>query len=204
MTESKIARVLSYLLHPLLIPTYILALLLNIRSFMAMSLPMAFQLTLIGVVVLTTILMPLFLCWLLLRIGILSSIYMNTREERTYPLLAISVFYYLTYFILRGIHISSIFSFYMLGATLLAVMALLLNFSRKISLHTIAAGSTTGLFLGLSLRFGVDLNMEILSSILIAGLIGYARLKSNSHQPAEVYSGFLMGVVVITGLMFLL
>ena len=68
----------------------------------------------------------------------------------------------------------------------------------------VGAGSFTGLFLGLSLNFGINLNTEIFSGILLAGIIGFARLKSNSHQPAEIYTGFMTGVVVMTILITLL
>lgn len=204
MMETKLAKVLSYIFHPLLLPTYILILLLNHSSFISPSLPAFYKTTLVGVVFFTTVLSPLFLSWMFYRLKIISSIYMTTREERIYPILSISVFYYLTYFLLRGIHISSIFSYYMLGATLLAILTLMITFYRKISMHMVAAGSFTGLFLGLSLNFGINLNTEIFTGILLAGIIGFARLKSNSHQPAEIYSGFMMGVVAITILMTLL
>ena len=80
----------------------------------------------------------------------------------------------------------------------------MVNFYRKISLHMIGIGGFTGLFLGLSLNFGINLNTEMIAGILLAGIIGFARLKSNSHQPAEIYTGFLMGVLVMTVLMTLL
>ncbi len=204
MIENKLSRVISYVFHPLLMPSYILLLLLNLNTLLSLSLPPAYKISLVGVVFLTTVLFPLLLTWIFYRLKIISSLFMNSKEERIYPILAISVFYYLTYFLLRGIHISTIFSYYMLGATLLAILSLVVNFYRKISLHAVAIGSFTGLYLGLSLNFGINLNTEIFSGILIGGIIGYARLKSNSHQPAEIYSGFAMGVLVMAALMILL
>jgi hypothetical protein len=204
MTETKLARMISYVFHPLMIPSYVLLLLLNLDSFLSYTLPVSYKITLVGVVLLTTVLFPLFLTWMLYRLRIISTVFMTSKEERIFPILAISVFYYVTYFLLRGIHLSTIFSYYMLGATLLAILSLVVNFYRKISLHMIGAGSFTGLFLGLSLKFGINLNTEICSGILLAGIIGFARLKSNAHQPAEIYSGFLMGVVVLMMLMILL
>ncbi|MEI7726041.1 MAG: hypothetical protein WCK09_13115 [Bacteroidota bacterium] len=204
MIETKLARAISYIFHPLLIPIYTLLLLLNLNSFLSVSLPFSYKLTLGGVVFLTTVLFPLFLSWMLARLNIISSVFMNTKEERIYPILAISVFYYLTYFLLRGVHVSTIFSYYMLGATLLSILALIINFYRKISLHMIGIGGFIGLFLGLSLNFGINLNTEIFTGILLGGIIGFARLKENSHHPAEIYSGFLMGAVVMTLLISLL
>ena len=40
--------------------------------------------------------------------------------------------------------------------------------------------------------------------MLMAGIVGYARLKLNAHTPAQVYSGFLLGVVVEIITLFLI
>jgi hypothetical protein len=196
--ETKLSRGLSFLFHPLLMPAYVLLMLFNLDGFIARSLPFSYKMILLGVVILTTVLFPLFLTWMLYRLKIISSMFIPRREERVYPILAIAVFYYITYFLLSGIHISNIFSYYMLGATLLATLVLMVNFYMKISLHMVGIGSFTGLFLGLSLNFGISLNTEIIAGILLAGIIGFARLKSGSHQPADIYTGFLTGVVVMT------
>lgn len=202
--ETKLARGISYIFHPLLIPTYILLVLLNLNDFISHSVPFSYRLILSGVVFLTTFIFPLILNWLLYRLELVTSFFLVRKEERIYSILAISIFYYVTYSLLKGIHISTIFSFYMLGATLLAILSLVVNFYRKISLHMIAAGSFTGLFLGLSLNFGINFNTEVFTSIILAGIIGYARLKSNTHKPAEIYSGFAMGAIVMTLLIILL
>jgi hypothetical protein len=204
MTENKLARAISYLFHPLLIPSYVLMLLLNFDSLLSHPAPLSYKLTMLGMVALTTLFFPLFLTWLLSRLQIIHSVMMNHREERIYPILSVAVFYYLTWFLIRDVHISNLFSYYLLGATLLAVLSLMANFFFKISLHTVAAGSVAGLFLGLSLNFGVNLYVEIFSAILLAGIIGYARLKLMTHRPPEIYTGFMMGMVVMSLLMLLL
>jgi hypothetical protein len=202
--ETKLARGISYIFHPLLIPTYVLFVLLNLNSFIANSVPFYYKLILSGVVFLTTFIFPLIFTWLLYRLRLITSLFLVRKEERIYPILAIAVFYYVTYYLLKGIQISTIFSFYMLGATLLAILSLVVNFYRKISLHMIGAGSFAGLFLGLSLNFGLNFNAEIFSAIILAGIIGYARLKSGTHNPSEIYSGFAMGTIGMTLLIFLL
>ena len=202
--EKKLARGISYLFHPLLIPSYTLLILLNINPFISHTIPLSYKLILAGMVLLTTFIFPLVFTWLLYHLAFVSSFFLVRKEERTYPILAISIFYYVSYYLLKGIHVSTIFSYYMLGATLLSILALVVNFYFKISLHMIAAGSFTGLFLGLSLNFGINLQAEVLSAIILAGIVGYARLESNTHKPAEIYSGFALGVIVMTLLIILL
>jgi hypothetical protein len=195
------SRVISVAMHPLLMPLYMLLLLLNLNSFISHTLPVTHKLTLSGMVLLTTVIFPLFLTWMLKRLGLISSYQMPGREERVYPILAVSVFYYLTYYLLKEVPVSAIFSYYMLGATLLAILSFSINFFGKVSLHMIGIGSLTGLFVGLTLNFGINLNAEILGGILLAGIIGFARLREGAHKPAESYSGFAMGVLVMAVLM---
>jgi hypothetical protein len=202
--EMKIARMISYLFHPLMVPCYILVLLLNINNNAAILVPLNYKLMISGVVLLMTVILPLCFTWLLIKLQYISSVYMNTRDERVYPIISLAVFYYATYYLLKEVHIAAIFSYYMLGATLIAILTLIINFYRKISLHMLAMGSFTGLFLGLSLQFGINFTPEIIIGILLAGVVGYARLKSNAHQPSEIYSGFLTGVVILAALITIL
>ncbi len=204
MSENTIARGLSCIFHPLLMPVYILLVMLNTGSLFNFDIPLHLKLILLGIAVLTTILFPLFITFILFRLRVISSLFMEKREERVYPILAAAVFYYVTYYLLKGIQVSTIFSFYMLGATFLSICALVINFYRKISLHMIGMGSFVGLFVGLTLNFGLNFNLQVVTGILLSGVVGYARLKSNAHQPAEIYTGFLMGAMVVSLLVFLL
>lgn len=199
--ETKIARGISYIFHPLLIPSYTLLLLLNLDIFNFHTVPAMYKMILTGIVLLITFIVPVLLTWFLYQLGIISSFFLGSREERTYPILSVAVFYYVCYYMLRSGHVSTIFNYYMLGATLLAVLSLIINFYRKISLHMIGAGSFTGLFLGISLNFGINFTPELFASILLSGIIGYARLKSNAHEPSEIYSGFILGALTMSLLM---
>ncbi|MCK9422185.1 MAG: hypothetical protein M0Q38_06275 [Bacteroidales bacterium] len=202
--ENRLAKGISYAFHPLLIPGYILLLLMNIISPNSLMVPVSYKLILLGIVLLTTFLLPLFLTYLLLRLQLISSFFLYRKEDRVYMILAVSIFYYLTYYLLKGVHLSVIFSYFMLGSTILAVLSLVINFYFRISLHMIGIGSITGLFLGLSLKYGINFNGVLFASIFTAGMIGYARLKLNAHNPAEIYSGYFTGALIMTFLVILL
>jgi len=202
--ETRFARIVSYLFHPLWIPFFNLLLLLNLDVFLQHQVPLHFKLILTGTVFLTTIVIPLALTGFLYRLKLIGSLFLATKEERVYPVLSVTVFYYVTYYLLHGTHVSAIFGYYMLGATLLAIMTLIINFYYKISLHMIALGSFTGFFLGLSLNFGINFTTEVITGIVVAGITGVARLKAASHGPSELYTGFAMGVITMTVLMLIL
>ncbi|HZX61633.1 MAG TPA: hypothetical protein VFE66_00390 [Bacteroidales bacterium] len=198
--EERIAKMFTIVFHPLFVPFYMLLILLNVNTFFAMMIPIKAKLLLTGLVFLTTILLPLLIVFLLYRLKLVKSFYLESREERIYPLLAAAVFYYLTYYMLKSFPISFIFSYYMLGSTFLTILAMIISFYRKISLHMIGIGGMVGLLMGLSPNLSLDLTWFVIAAIILGGFLGFARIQSNSHKPSEIYSGFLVGA----GVMFLL
>ncbi|MEI6454898.1 MAG: hypothetical protein WCO93_01300 [bacterium] len=202
MTE-KIATALSFIFHPLFFPLYTLIILL-VRVNLYTQVPFEYNLLLSGIVLLTTLLFPVLIIFILYKKKIISSFFLSVREERIYPILCVAAFYYLTYYLLKGVLISGFFGYYMLGATLLAIFALLITFFHKVSLHMISIGAFNGLFFGLMLGFGTDFLLLILLGLLLSGLLGFARLKTNAHKPAEIYSGFLLGFTTMSLLIALL
>ncbi len=195
--EDRIAKMLTILFHPLFVPLYMLLLLLNVNTFFAMMIPVKAKLLLSGLVFLTTIVIPLLIIYLLYRLKLVKSFYLQSREERIYPLLTVAVLYYLTYYMLKSFPVSFIFSYYMLGSTFLTILAMIISFYRKISLHMIGIGGMLGLLMGLSLNLNLDLTWFIISAIILGGFLGFARIQSNSHKPSEIYSGFLVGAAVM-------
>ena len=195
--ELRIAKVISYIFHPLFIPFYTILVLLSSDTYMLLMIPLKGKLLLFGIVLLTTVLLPLFTSFFLIRMKIIHSIFPKTRAERIYLLLNVAIFYYLTYYLLKGTHASIVFNYFMLGSTFLVICSLIITFFYKISLHMIATGGLLGGIFGLTFGHSVDLTGFILVLILFAGLMGSARLKIDSQKPAEVYYGFLVGITVM-------
>jgi membrane-associated phospholipid phosphatase len=195
--EERIARLLSIIFHPLFIPFYMLVILLNVNVFFAMMIPVKIKLILSGLVFLMTIIFPLLFVFLLYKLKLVKSFYLESREERIYPLLILAIFYYFTYYILKNFPISFIFSYYMLGSTFLTILALIISFYRKISLHMIGIGGMLGLLMGLSMNLGLDMTWFVIAAIILGGFLGFARIQSNSHKPSDIYAGFLVGASVM-------
>jgi hypothetical protein len=195
--EERIARLLSIIFHPLFIPFYMLVILLNVNVFFAMMIPVKIKLILSGLVFLMTIIFPLLFVFLLYKLKLVKSFYLESREERIYPLLILAIFYYFTYYILKSFPISFIFSYYMLGSTFLTILALIISFYRKISLHMIGIGGMLGLLMGLSMNLGLNMTWFVIAAIILGGFLGFARIQSNSHKPSDIYAGFLVGASVM-------
>jgi hypothetical protein len=57
-------------------------------------------------------------------------------------------------------------------------------------------GGLIGAIIGISHRFQFDHSNLIMLLLIFAGLIGFARLKTHSHNYRQVYVGFLLGFLV--------
>lgn len=202
--EKRIAKIISYLFHPLLIPTYSLLIVFNANAYFSFLLPFKAKVLLLIMMVVSTVLIPLFIFSIFRYKKIIDSFQMQTKEERMYPYLSITIIYYLTYILFTNTSIPAIYSFYLLIATVLSIVLLLINLRWKICIHTTAMGGMTALFIGLYYQLGLNLLPIILLLILCSGFLGFARLKLNSHKPSEVYVGWLVGVIVFIAMTLLL
>ena len=200
---SQFAKGISYLFHPVLLPIFTLLLMLQPHSFFLGLLPLREILILLGLVFLTTVFFPLLMMYFFFRARLVSSFFLHTREERIFPLLTTAIFYYLTYYLLKGISVSVLFSYFMLGATLLVILCLFMNFIFKISLHMAGIGGVTGFWIGLNIRQGTTHEIFFSVLILLCGLMGYARLQNRLHTPKEIYSGLFLGAGIMFTLMML-
>ncbi|MEI6123788.1 MAG: phosphatase PAP2 family protein [Bacteroidota bacterium] len=194
--EKRLAQIISYLFHPLLIPSYTLLIVFNANAYFVFALPFTAKLLMLIMMVVSTVCIPILLFIIFRYRRIIVDFQMKTKEERMYPYLSITCVYFITYYLFSKLQIPPIFNFYLLIATLLSLVLLFINLIYKISGHTAAMGGITGLCIGLYFQFNLNLLFVILMLIFCSGLVGFARLKLNSHKPSEVYSGFLVGVVI--------
>lgn len=197
MVEKQIAKILSVLFHPLLIPVWAYFALIWQADLILLRIPYTMIWKLAVLIFMTTFLFPLSIIYLMLRFGLISSLQMPLRQERIAPLLITAVFFYLTYYLLKHLQIAPVLYVYMLGATLLAIIASAISLWWKISLHMIGLGAITGTFAGLVLLSPESFHLLLILSVLISGLIGTSRLILLAHKPMEVYVGFFTGFLMM-------
>jgi hypothetical protein len=195
--ERRIAYVISYVSHPIFLPIYLLGIVLNIDALYLYIMPLPAKWLIMGMIVLATAILPLMLMLLFYRTGIIGSLRAETREKRNFPYVMMSVLYGVLYFLFKSANIPGVLAGLIFGIFVLLVMTLLVNFRWKISIHMAATGGVAGAFLALSFRYFVDLRIAIVIAILLAGLVGFARLKLHAHTAAEVYAGWLVGIAVM-------
>lgn len=67
----------------------------------------------------------------------------------------------------------------------------------------IGIGGLIGALFAICYFMQMPILMAICACLIIAGCIGFARLKLNAHTPAQVYVGFIFGCLVQFSLFFL-
>jgi hypothetical protein len=185
-------------------PLLLLFIVFHTDSYIQLSIPLKLQGLIYLLVFISTFLMPVFASFLLVKNGIVKSVQMETKEERRLPFLITATFYFLTFYLLRQVRISSLIYFLFLGASLTLMITLFINFRFKISAHMVGIGGVIGALIGMSIRLYIDYRMLIMLLLLVAGLIGSARIVLKAHDPAQIYAGFMVGVLSELSLFLLL
>lgn len=193
--QQLLAKVVSGLFNPLLIPTYSILILFNSGTNFSL-LPYHVKEIIFIVVLITTCLLPLAFLPLFMYQNLLKSLKMMTSRERIVPYVTIGTLHLTGYFILTGIDVPIIISGILLASAFIIYIALLITLKWKISAHMSGIGGLTGAILVFSFTLKTNLIIYLLIVLFIAGLLGTARLVLNHHTPGQIYSGFGLGLSV--------
>ncbi|HLO89701.1 MAG: hypothetical protein ACM3ME_11105 [Chloroflexota bacterium] len=198
--EKRVAQFISIILHPMFIITWAMLVMFNLNAYFVLIVPEQLRWTIILLVFGNTALLPFILVWIMAKRNIISSMQLPHRQERTWPFLIFALFYASTYFLMRNIGLPQLYYLFIAGGLATIVLAILINLFWKISIHMIGIGGLTGGFLILTYRTLINAPILIIVLILLSGVVGFARLQSNTHSPAQVYVGYLLGFVTVAGI----
>ena len=192
----RLAQVISILGHPLFMPLYAFSLLIYTNPYINMMVPKASKYFTFLILVVFTIILPILTAFVFKLFGLIDSLFMKTAEERRWPFLLTLIWYYMGFQLLTKIYVPQSFLLLIIGAISAIGIALVITSRWKISVHMLGIGGVIGAIIGISQRFQFDHSMLLIVLILFAGLIGYARLKTNSHNYRQVYAGFILGLAI--------
>lgn len=200
---EKAARIISVFFHPIITPSLGFLLLFNSGTYLA-YLPFDYKKMILIMVVLCTFVIPLSMIPFFLYQKMIFDIQLSQKRERYIPLVICFSMFIFCYFLLRRIPIPPDYQAFCLGCALSALITLLVISKWKISLHMVGIGGVTGLIGYLIIHMQVNLEFYLILSLLAAGLVGTARLILEAHKPFEIYTGFLMGCIVVISVMFII
>lgn len=207
---TPLARFLSIVLHPLLMPTLLFGILLyvtpgvlGIDAFSA-----TLRVSLLVLIFIGTFAVPALLIYYLYRTGFVQSMHLDTLADRRWP-------YFLTALVYTGL--TYLFAFRMqlvstvapeiavlLGSVTLSILGVgLISLYWQISAHSVGIAGVIGALAGLIIKFGeTDLFGLLAGFIVLAGLVASARLRLNAHTPAQIGAGFALGLSISLGAVF--
>ena len=191
----KLTQLISILLHPMFMP--LLALHLTLLVLPSLAFTLSQNLLLIyGILVFSTMILPLVSIFWLMRKGKVSSLEMSNHKERSLPLFKTVIWMSFGYYLLQNLlFYTPILKAELLGAIIIILIAAIVSKYWKISLHLLGIGGVVGVFIALQIMHG-DFLYLLLLFILLSGLLGVARIKQKAHNYAQVYAGFLVGLSV--------
>lgn len=202
--EARIAKIISAVFNPLLIPTYGVLLLFNLDTFIKYLLPAEAKNLVVIIVFINTAIAPLLAIIFMKKLGFINNLLLDKRNERIMPMIIGVFLYFFTYYILRQSNLPSLVHFYFLGAAILVIISLFITFNWKISLHMVSMGGLTGLLLATAFLFKTNIFYWIALVILLSGFVGSSRILLDQHTPRQVFAGFVLGVSVMLILYFIL
>jgi len=194
--ELKLAKIISIIFHPLLMPTYGFLIILYTKNYFSTFTPTNLKLVILSVTFIFTFVLPAINALILLKMGRIKSLEMKTNNERITPYGSATVYYFALYYLFYNAGFPSVFKVVVLGAAISILIILVINYKWKISAHTAGIGGIAGAITGLIYRLQIDVHFILMLVLFIAGIVGYARLKLNAHTPSQIYLGFFLGLSV--------
>ena len=198
---KKILPSFSYIFHPIFIPALatIFYLLYHGTDFITQE-----KLFIFFQVAIVTIVIPMLVFLLLRATGNVDTIMIAKTSQRKIPLVIHS--FLLILLVRKSITIERYpeLHFFLLGALMSTILALVLLFGNiKASLHMIAISSLTVFVIGLSFHFHFQNIIAISLLIFLNGIVASSRLEMKAHTNTELVLGFCLGAIPQLLLLFL-
>jgi len=190
------ARIISYLFHPLLMPTLGLFLILHSGSYLSLMDPMAKHAILL-VMVLGTLVFPLMMIPILHYRQLVSMQQGGRSYERLLPGLVILILYAITWIYFSRLPLNRSIQAYMLAVLLTLMVMLALNLRFRVSMHLAALGGLCGLILALAVLYDALMQGPLILIILASGLSASAQILMNHLSWKGVLGGFVCGSLMV-------
>jgi hypothetical protein len=205
---NSIARIVSFILHPLFMPSYLFTLLSFTVPLALNPIPVQNHKAFIILIFIMTCALPLLVGAILRTFGMISSFQVVDRKERILPFFMISFVYIgltFMFFWKSRVDLQDNFLKLMIIIDGLVLISALITLFMKVSIHSVSMWGVIGIIVALNNtnEQGV-LFYPILVAIVLAGVVMSSRLLLGAHSLREVMWGSIAGFATsITGMMIL-
>ena len=185
--------VISAIFTPFSIP-FLAFLILFLFSYLRIM-PIQYKLIVLGVVYCFTILMPTLTIFLFRKINGFSPEDLGERKRRFMPFLLTITSYVFCLVMMHRLNIPWYMTGIILAALIMMVICIVVNLKWKLSEHMAGVGAIVGGLVSFSALFGYNPVWWLCLFILIAGVLGTARIILQHHTLGEVLVGFAVGLI---------
>ena len=192
-----VAKIVSILLHPLLMPFYVLILVFNIQSIFSL-IPSVTKWYCFLVTGITLFLIPLLCMPILKHFRLIRDFSLEDEMDRIWVLLVMGASTFFGFWLLSDISYTDVIQRLYLILIILETSSLSITSKWKISLHMVGIGGVCGLLFILGYKYFGHTEVWLMIWLLLAGLLASSRLYLGKHTPAQVYVGFILGNLFAT------
>ena len=198
----RAAQIISAIFTPFLLP-FVAFVLLFTFTYLRI-LPLQYKLIVLGIVYCFTILLPMLSIYLIQKINGWTLHELGKRERRFVPY-ALTILSYIGCVItMYRYHLPRYMGGIIIATLLCMVICALINIKWKISTHTASSGMMVGGLLSYSFIFQFNPIGWLCAFILLAGMLGSARIIVRQHTLNEVMGGFFTGLFCgVIGILFI-
>ncbi|MBS1731542.1 MAG: hypothetical protein JSS67_12320 [Bacteroidetes bacterium] len=193
--ERIFAKIVSYIFHPLFLPSFIF-LWLRVRfpfEFPGITPKVLFEKTFS--VIWITAFFPAFSVFLLWRLKFISNIFLRTAKERIAPYIITMIFYWWMWYLSRYFTDQpEILKAFYFGIFVATVFGLILNNFMKISMHAMGVGGILTFVIITCFYYQVYLGLDMAVTTIVTGLVCSCRLALSEHSKGEIYLGLFVGI----------
>lgn len=190
-----LAKVITYLFHPLFISSYVMAFLIFFHPFAFASFDHRAKVLKFINIAYVDAFLPLFSVFLAWRLKLIPSMLLRDQKERIIPYIIVMIFYWWSWRLYANWQeVPVVAIYFLLGAFLAICVAFFCNIFFKISMHAVAMGGTLMFFLLFGFHDAYASGLYIAVALLAAGLVCSSRLILSAHSGFEVWVGLLAGM----------
>jgi len=192
-----LAKLISYVFHPLFIPLYIGWYLVFIHHGYFAGFGDKAKTWVMLRIALNMVFFPALTVLLLKGVGFIESIFLRKQRDRIIPYMAAGVFFFWMYLVFRNQpDVPKILTAFTFGVFLASSFALIANIYFKISMHAIGCGGMLGLMIVvLNMSASPPFTVPLMIAIFITGLVCTSRLIVSDHTEKDIYLGLFWGFI---------
>lgn len=192
-TLIRVARMVSAIFTPFSIP-FLAFLILFLFSYLSIM-PIQYKLIVLGIVYCFTIMIPVLAIFIFKKINGFSAQELGERKKRYVPFSLTITSYVFCLLMMNRLNIPWYMSGIILAALIMMVICIVVNLKWKLSEHMAGAGAVIGGLVAFSALFGYNPVWWLCLFILVAGVLGTARIILGHHTLGEVMGGFAVGFI---------